>query len=112
MIFINKTNSTLVTLLIKLILNRFEVEMYTRKNYAILPPGCESEANIWQNIFVPVLKTGLECSYRKIFITVSEISVGEPGWPVFSYEHLEIFSKEIQVRRDIGRRASAGHQPG
>ena len=28
------------------------------------------------------------------------------GWPAFSYEHFEIFTKEIGVRRDLGNRAS------
>ena len=44
----------------------------------------------------------------KYFIPVTEISVSTTEISVtFSYEHIEIFTKEIGVRRDIGNRASS-----
>ena len=59
--------------------------------------------------FVPV--TGLECSYEKIFIPDTEISVVKTeisvtGQPGLSYEHIDIFTKERVARRDLGNRAS------
>ena len=55
-----------------------------------------------QIFFVPV--TGLECSYGKIFIPVTEISVTGPARP--SYEHIDIFTKKRVARQGLGNRAS------
>ena len=51
--------------------------------------------------FVPV--TGLECSYGKIFIPVTEISVFATEISVtgLSYEHIDIFTKKRVARRDL-----------
>ena len=59
--------------------------------------------------FVPV--TGLECSYGKIFFSVTEISVAKTeisvtGPPGLSNEHIDIFTKKRVARRDLGNRAS------
>ena len=57
--------------------------------------------------FVPV--TGLECSYGKIFILVTKISVAKTeisGQHSLSYEHIDIFTKKRVARRDLGNRAS------
>ena len=56
--------------------------------------------------FVPV--TGMECSYGKIFIPVTEISVAKTEISVtgLSYEHIDIFTKKRVARRDRGNRTS------
>ena len=78
--------------------------------------------------FVPV--TGMKCSYGKIYSPLTEISATEPArppiWthgkfykgfrgearsrepsqPALSYEHIENFTKDLQVKRDLGNRAS------
>lgn len=55
--------------------------------------------------FVPV--TGLECSYGKIFIPVTEISVAKTEISVTGpYEHIDIFKRKRAARRDLGNRAS------
>ena len=60
-----------------------------------------------------VLVTGLECSYGKIFIPVTEISVGKtetsvtgPARPLIFLHPLDIFTKKRVARRDLGNRAS------
>ena len=52
---------------------------------------------------IPV--TGLKCSYGKISSPLTEISGTEPARPV-SYEHIENFTKDLEVTRDLGNRAS------
>ena len=54
--------------------------------------------------FIPV--TGMKYSYGKISSPLTEISVGknemsgtEP--PALSYEHIENFPKDLEVRRDL-----------
>ena len=61
-------------------------------------------------VFLPV--TGLKCSYGKISIPLTEILVGKPrsrhlSQPALgvSYDHIEIFTKTFEVRRDLGNRA-------
>ena len=59
--------------------------------------------------FVPV--TGLECSYGKIFIPVTEILVAKTeilvtAQPLILYELIDIFTKKRVARRDLGNRAS------
>ena len=62
--------------------------------------------------FDPV--TGLECSYGKIFIPVTEISeisvvkteISVTGPAKLSYEHIVIFTKKRMAKRDLGNRAS------
>ena len=61
--------------------------------------------------FIPV--TGLKCSYGKIFSPLTEIPVGkteisgtEPAYPLIMPEHIENFTKDSEVRREIGNRAS------
>ena len=62
---------------------------------------------VFEFFFIPV--TGMKCSYGKIFIPVTEISAVETEISVtglaFSYEHIEYFTKEIGVKRDLGNRA-------
>ena len=98
-----KALSTLVTLLIKLIRILLKWKCIQGKIIAKAKLIC-------QKSFVPV--TGLKCSYGKIFIPVAEISVVETEISVTGlaclliYEHIEIFTKEIGVRRALGNRAS------
>ena len=59
--------------------------------------------------FIPV--TGLKCSHGKISSPLTEISVGktgsrEPCQPALSYEQIENFTKDLEVRRDLGNPAS------
>ena len=59
--------------------------------------------------FIPV--TGLKCSYSKFSSPLTEILVGkteisESSQPALSYEHIENFTKDLEVRRDLGNRAS------
>ena len=67
--------------------------------------------------FVPV--TGLECSYGKIFIPTTEISVAKSeisvtGTARLLIEKIEIFPKKkgVIVRRDLGSRSSPGARAG
>ena len=56
--------------------------------------------------FIPV--TGMKCSYGKISSPLTEIKVGKPkprkpSQPArLSYEHIENFTKDLEVRRDLG----------
>ena len=52
--------------------------------------------------------TRLECSYGKIFIPVTEISLAKTEISVsgVSYEHINIFTKQRVARGDLGNRAS------
>ena len=56
--------------------------------------------------------TGLKCSYGKIFPAclprsrLEKPRSREPNQPAFSYEHIEKFAKDSEVRRDLGNRAS------
>ena len=60
--------------------------------------------------FIPV--TGLKCSHGKISSPLTEISVGKsqksrkPCQPALSYEQIENFTKDLEVRRDLGNPAS------
>ena len=59
--------------------------------------------------FIPL--TGMKCSYGKISSLLTEISVGkprsrEPSQPALSYEHIKTFTKALEVRQDLGNRAS------
>ena len=59
--------------------------------------------------FIPV--TGMKCSYGKISSPLTEISVGKTEISGterarLSYEHIENFTKDLEVRRDLGNRAS------
>ena len=60
--------------------------------------------------FIPV--TGMKCSYSKIF----QPAYRDPGWKklrsrepsqaALSYDHIENFIKDLEVRRDLGNRVS------
>ena len=59
--------------------------------------------------FLPV--TRLKCSYDKISSRLPRPRLekprsGEPSRPALSYEHIENFTKALEVRRDLGNRAS------
>ena len=61
--------------------------------------------------FIPV--TGLKCSYGKIFSQFTGISAGKTQTlgnrvsPLFhNYEHIEIFTKDLEALRVLGNRAS------
>ena len=61
--------------------------------------------------FIPV--TGLKCSYGKIFSQFTGISAGKTETlgnrvsPLFhNYEHIEIFTKDLEALRVLGNRAS------
>ena len=51
-----------------------------------------------------VLVTGLKCSYGKIFIPVTEISVAKTE--IWVTGHIDILTKKRVARRDLGNRAS------
>ena len=96
---------SLVTLLIKLIRTLLKRKYIQDQNYAILA------YMLWERrySFVPV--TGLECSYGKIFIPVTEISIAKTEVSVtgpagLSNEHIDIFTKKRVARRDLGNQAS------
>ena len=61
--------------------------------------------------FVPV--TGMKCSYGKISRPLTEISVGKTdisgtgGQPAHTYEYIANFTKDLEVRRDLGNRGPA-----
>ena len=44
--------------------------------------------------------------YGKVYSPVTEVSIGTGPARAFSYEHIQIFRKEIVVRRGLGNRAS------
>ena len=48
--------------------------------------------------FIPL--TGMKCSYGKISRS------REPSQPTLSYEHIKTFTKALEVRQDLGNRAS------
>ena len=52
--------------------------------------------------FIPV--TGMKFSYGKISSPLTEISGTEPA--LLSYEHIENFTKDLEVKRDFGNGAS------
>ena len=60
----------------------------TARIHSAVHPGNRDEEFIWQN-FQPV--------YRDL------------GWKNLSYEHIENFTKELEIRRDLGNRASPVH---
>ena len=56
--------------------------------------------------------TGLKCSYGKISSPLTEIPVGkteisgtEPAHPLIRTTHRTDFTKDLEVRRDLGNRA-------
>ena len=59
-----------------------------------------------------ILVTGLKCSYGKISGPLTEISVAKTANSIaesarpLKYEHIENFTKNLEVRRDLGNRAS------
>ena len=59
-----------------------------------------------------ILVTGLKCSYGKISGPLTEISVAKTANSIaesarpLKYEHIENFTKNLEVRRDLGKRAS------
>ena len=93
----------------KAISHTAEVEIHTRpKLYHFGRYLVKVKLFCWK-CFVPV--TWLECSYGKIFIPVTEISVAKteisvagPASPL--YEHIDISTKKRVARRDLGNRAS------
>ena len=67
------------------------------------PPCCESEANSVSKKFRPGDRAEVfkwkQFSFR-LPRSVTEISVSAAhAWPAFSYEHIEVFTKEIGMRR-------------
>ena len=53
----------------------------------------------------------MKCSYDKISSPLTEIPRLEkprsrqPSQPALSYEHIEVFTKDLEVRRDLGNPA-------
>ena len=76
-----------------------EVEIHTRTKLCHFGRYLIKAKLFCLKCFDPV--TRLECSYGKIFIPVTEISVAKT-----SYEHFDIFTKKRVARRDLGNRAS------
>ena len=58
-------------------------------------PGNRDEVFIWQN-FQPAYR---DLGWKKP-------RSREPSQPALSYEHIENFTKDLEVRRDLGNRAS------
>ena len=90
-----------------------EVEIHTRQNVWHFCCYVANAKLFCLKSFAPV--TGLEGSYGKIFIPVTEIlaakteiSVTGPaqGQPSLSYEQIDILTKKRMARRDLGNGAS------
>ena len=81
-----------------------EVEIHTRPKLYHFGRYLVKAKLLCRKCLVPV--TELECTYGKIFIPVTEISVAKteisPGQPGLSYEHINIFTKKRVARRDLG----------
>ena len=100
---------TLITFLLKLIRMLLKWQYIHCKNYAILAAMIRKRSYFVKK--VSSRSPRLECSYGKIFIPVTEISVAKTEISVTgparrSYEHIQIFTKERVGRRDLGNRAS------
>ena len=65
----------------------------TARIHPALHPGNRDEVFIWQN-FQP--------AYRK---RLKKARTREPSQPALSYERIENFTKDLEVRRDLGNRA-------
>ena len=52
--------------------------------------------------FIPVSE--LKCSYGQFLARL--VRSREPSQPTLSYEHIKNFTKDLEVRRDLGNRAS------
>ena len=70
----------------------------TARIHPAVHPGNRDEVFIWQN-FQP--------AYRDLgFSRSSRFSRSqEPSQPTLSYEHIETFTKDLEVRRDLENRA-------
>ena len=53
---------------------------------------------------------GLNCSYGKISSLLTKISGTEPARPLPWYEHIEHFTKDLEVRWDLRNRVTRVHQ--
>ena len=85
--------------------NTFEVEMHTRQNYAILASRFRK-----QSYFVKKFRPG---NGAEVFIWGSFHpgcrDLGNRDGPpshIASYQHIAIITKEIGVRRDLGKKAA------
>ena len=67
----------------------------TARIHPAVHPGNRDEVFIWQN-FQPAYR---DLGWKKP-------RSREPSQPALSYEHIEHFSKDLEVRRDLGNRAS------
>ena len=52
----------------------------------------------------PVVRTSL--TFHRAGISQDFLRSREPSQPAISYEHIENFTKDLEVRRDLGNRAS------
>ena len=62
-------------------------------------PGNQAEVFIWQKFPARLSKSRLEKPRSR-----------EPSQRDLSYEHIEIFTKELEVKRDLGNRASPANR--
>ena len=76
-------------------LRRFNFTIAHAKRHFKFRPGNRGEVFIWEN-FIPV---------EEVSVVETEISVAGLA-RLLIYEHIEIFTKEIGVRRDLVNRAS------
>ena len=52
-----------------------------------------------------ILVTGLKCSYGKISSPLTDIPETEPARPLIRTHHIENFTMDLEVRRDLGDQA-------
>ena len=57
----------------------------------------------------PVVRTNL--TFHRAVISQDLLRSREPSQPAISYEHIENFTKDLEVRRDLGNRASPVNRP-
>ena len=73
----------------------FVIDHLTHALLRIIHPGNRDEVFIWQNFPAPLPRSRLEKQKSRY-----------PSQDALSYEHIENFTKDLEVRRDLGNRAS------
>ena len=71
----------------------------TTRIHPAVHPGKRDEVFIWQN-FQPAYRDWKDRN------RLERPRSREPSQPAHSYEHIENFTKDLEVRRDLGNRAS------
>ena len=67
----------------------------TARIHPAVHPGNRDEVFTWQNFSARLPRSRLEKPRSR-----------EPSQPALSHEHIENFTKDLEVRRDLGNRAS------